>query len=74
MNTGEKLKEVLKAEGRTLKFVSLKTGIPYDTLSSYVRDVISIPESKLRCICLTLGIDPKIFGLDDENSSQKEAG
>ena len=74
MNIGERLKFELQERGLVLKFVSKKTGIPYSSLSHYLNNFSPIPESKIRCICLTFGIDPKIFGLDGHTSSQKQAG
>ena len=71
MDRGQKLKELIKEQGRTLTYVSEKACIPYDTLSAYIRGASPIPDSKLLCICLLFDIDPKIFGLDDKNFSKK---
>ena len=71
MNIGQKLRAELKKQGRSLKHVALETGIPYNTLSPYLRGVNPIPKCKLLVICLAFDIDPKIFGLADENSSKK---
>lgn len=73
MKTGLLIKQELQNRGLLLKFVAEKTGIPYGSLLHYLDGSREIPEAKIRLICLSFGMSPKIFGLDVLNSSQKKA-
>ncbi len=72
MDIAAKLKQEIQARGLLMKFVAKRCGIPKVSLSAYVNGKRAIPEVKLRCICLTLGIESKIFGLDDIYICQTE--
>jgi hypothetical protein len=67
------LKAEIQNRGLVMKYVAFKCGIPQHSFWAYLNGKRSIPESKLRCICLTIGIDLKIFGLDDNNNFQRKA-
>lgn len=73
MNTGQKLKIELQKRGLIFKFVSAKTNISYESLKQYLNGHRPMPESKVRLVCMTFGIDLKIFGLDDTYKFQQEA-
>lgn len=72
MGVGTRLKTELKSRGLVIKFVAKKTSIPYGSLVRYLDDSRPIPEDRLKLICLTFKINPKIFGLDDHNSCQQK--
>lgn len=67
-NVGAQLKKEIEARGLYFKHVAKSTGIGYISLIHYLNETRPIPESKLRLVCQTFGIDVKKFGLDESPS------
>lgn len=73
MEYGKLLKEELDKKGYRYKHVAKETYLPYNSLIGYLNGHKPMPASKVQLVCLTFGIDPKIFGLGDNISNHKEA-
>lgn len=70
MNKATLIKTALEQEGRTLKWLSRKTGIPYNTMAGWTSGKSNPKEPDLRLIAYVMGLPFSFFGLDDHNISQ----